>query len=114
MQDLTHAKTLHVNNATVPFLTYEKEGNEYIYFDTSMCVPPEPMVNGMLALELLDAPHKKIVMINHRSPIGLLAKVQPFYDINVTELEDGKLELVFSYIEGKSQQADLSDKHCAG
>lgn len=114
MQDLTQAKSLHVENATVPFLTYEEKGTHYIYFDTSTCVPPEPMVNAMLALELLDASNKKVVMINHRSPIGLLAKVQPFYDIDVTELEGGKLRLIFSYIEGKSNQADLSQKHCAG
>jgi hypothetical protein len=114
MQDSSQAKTLHVENATVPFLTYEDQGVEYIYFDTSTCIPPEPMINAMLALELLDTPSKKVVMINHRSPVGLLAKVQSFYNIDVTEIEDGKLQLIFSYIEGKSEQADLSQKQCAG
>ena len=89
--------SLHVNDATVPFVTYTHDGIEYIEFDTSMCIPPEPMVNAMLALELLDAPSKKVVMINHRSPVGLLAKVSDFYTIDVTELEGGKQKLVFSY-----------------
>lgn len=108
------AKPLLVTNATVPFSTFEEDGIEYIYFDTSMCVPPEPMVNAMLALELLDTPSKKVVMINHRSPVGLLAKVQSFYDIDVTELSNGTLQLVFSYKEGVSDKVDLSQKHCAG
>lgn len=112
--DLKDAKLLHVENATVPFYTYEKNGIEYISFDTSLCVPPEPMVNAMIALELLDNAQKKVVMINHRSPVGLLAKVQSFYDIDVTELDGGKLQLVFSYKEGISDKVDLSQKHCAG
>ncbi|WP_263833098.1 hypothetical protein [Sulfurospirillum oryzae] len=108
------AKLLHVENATVPFFSYIRDGIEYISFDTSLCAPPEPMVNAMIALELLDNAHKKVVMINHRSPIGLLAKVQSFYDIDVTELEGGKLQLIFSYKEGMSDKVDLSQKHCAG
>ena len=109
-----NAKLLHVDNTTVPFFSYVQEGIEYISFDTSLCVPPEPMVNAMIALELLNVPTKKVVMINHRSPVGLLAKVQPFYDIDVTELEGGKLQLIFSYKEGMSDKVDLSQKQCAG
>ena len=108
------AKLLHVENTTVPFFSYVQDGIEYISFDTSMCVPPEPMVNAMIALELLDSAQKKVVMINHRSPVGLLAKVQSFYDIAVTELEGGKLQLIFSYKEGVSDNVDLSQKQCAG
>ena len=108
------AKRLEVENATVPFFSYIKDGIEYISFDTSLCVPPEPMVNAMVALELLDSAQKKVLMINHRSPVGLLAKVQPFYDIDVTELEGGKLQLIFSYKEGVSDKVDLSQKKCAG
>lgn len=106
--------SLHVKDATVPFFTYTQDGIEYIEFDTSLCIPPEPMVNAMLALELLDSAQKKVVMINHRSPVGLLAKVSSFYDIETTELEGGKLKLVFSYKEGVSNTVDLSQKTCAG
>jgi len=108
------AQSLSVKDATVPFFTYEKDGMSYIYFDTSTCVPPEPMINAMLALELLDSVTKKVIMINHRSPVGLLAKVERFYDIETTQREDGKLQLIFSYKEGISDQADLSQKQCAG
>ena len=112
LPDTAHSFT--VQDATVPFFTYEAHGTSYIYFDTSACIPPEPMINAMLALELLDSVTKKVVMINHRSPVGLLAKVEKFYDIETTQLEDGKLQLIFSYKEGVSDQADLSQKQCAG
>ena len=110
----SQTQPLDVQNATVPFVSFVDNGTTYIYFDTSMCVPPEPMVNAMLALELLDSSHKKVVMLNHRSPVGLLAKVQSFYDIEEIVREDGKIELIFSYKEGVSDKVDLSQKHCAG
>lgn len=108
------AKEIHIENTTVPFVSFTEGEIEYIGFDTSSCIPPEPMVNAMVALEKLTNPQIKIIMINHRSPVGLLAKIQSFYDIDVSELEGGKLKLVFSYKEGASEQADLSQKHCAG
>ena len=107
-------KSLHVENATVPFFTYEQEGIEFITFDTSSCIPPEPMINAMIALEKLTAPNIKVVMINHKSPVGLLAKIGNFYDIETEELGDGKIKLVFSYKAGESEKADLSKKSCAG
>lgn len=106
--------SLHVENTTVPFFTYTHDGIEYIEFDTSTCVPPEPMVNAMVALELLVTPQIKVVMINHRSPVGLLAKIGSFYDIETIELGEGKLKLIFSYKQGATPQADLTHKKCAG
>ena len=105
---------LHVDNATVPFFTYSHDGIDFIEFDTSMCVPPEPMVNAMIALEKLTSPAVKIVMINHRSPVGLLAKIGSFYDIETIDLGDNKLKLIFSYKDGETPKADLSKKSCAG
>lgn len=105
---------LHVENSTVPFVTYTHDGITYIELDTSLCVPPEPMVNAMLALEKLTSPHVKIVMINHRSPVGLLAKIGSFYDIETIALGEGKLKLIFSYKEGETPKADLSKKSCVG
>jgi hypothetical protein len=105
---------LHVDNATVPFFTYSHDGIDFIEFDTSLCIPPEPMVNAMVALERLNSPKTKVVMINHRSPVGLLAKISAFYEIETMDLGDNKLKLIFSYKEGDTRKADLSNKSCAG
>ncbi len=36
-----------------------------------MTGPPEPMVNAMAGLRLLDNSNKKLIMINHKTPGGL-------------------------------------------
>lgn len=102
------------SGATVSFVKFEEDGVEYFGFDSRQCVPPEPMVNAMIGLKMLDNKNRKLIMINHRSPVGLLAKIEEFYDIKSKELENGAVELVFSYIEGKSDKADLTDSSCAG
>ena len=105
---------IQVDGATVPFFEYTQNDVRYIEFDSSTCVPPEPMVNAMLALELLKDKNTKVIMINHRSPVGLFPKIGENFDIDESTLEDGKVKLVFSYKEGMSEKADLNDKSCNG
>ncbi len=107
-------EALEVEGATVPFFTYTLEDTQYIEFDTSKCGPPDPMVNAMAGLKLLDAPNKKVVMINHKSPGGLLAKIGENYDISEEKLESGLVKLVFSYKSGDSEKANLNDAACHG
>lgn len=83
-------------NATVEFGKFTKDDLEYIVFDTSKCGPPEPMVNAMIGLNLLDSANKKLIMINHKSPKGLFDKLGDEYDIEEDVLEDGNAMIVFS------------------
>jgi len=105
---------IEVNGATVDFYKYIKDGIEYYEFDTSRCGPPEPMVNAMAGLKLIDSPNKKLVMINHQKPMGLLDKIGQNYDIDIEKLEDGRVKLIFSYKEGESEKANLNDATCHG
>jgi len=107
-------QSLEVEGANVPFFTYTIEDTQYIEFDTSKCGPPDPMVNAMAGLKLLDAPNKKVVMINHKSPGGLLAKIGENYDIAEEKLDSGLVKLTFSYKSGESEKANLSDASCHG
>ena len=105
-------EAIEVEGANVPFFTY-KEGEDQVFeFDTSKCGPPDPMVNAMAGLKLLDAPNKKVVMINHKKPGGLISKIGENYDIETEEMEDGRVKLTFSYKAGDSEQADLSQNSC--
>ena len=113
MSELTK-EALEVNGATVPFFTYKLEDTQYIEFDTSKCGPPDPMVNAMAGLKLIDSADKKLVMINHKSPGGLLAKIGENYDIVEEKLEDGRVKLIFSYKEKESEEANLNDTACEG
>jgi len=107
-------KEIEVEGASVPFFTYIEKESQIIEFDTSKCGPPEPMVNAMAGLKLLDASNKKLVMINHINPGGLISKIGENYDIDVQNLEDGRVKLTFSYKTGESEKADLSKNSCGG
>jgi len=107
-------KELHVEGATVPFYEYKEEGVSHIEFDTSKCGPPEPMVNAMLAVAFIKDASTKVTMINHKSPAGLLGKLSNNFEIENFDLDDGRVKLIFSYKEGMSEKADLSQNSCAG
>jgi len=105
---------VEVPGATVPFFTYEMGETQYFEFDTSECGPPEPMVNAMAGLKMIDGPNKKVVMINHKKPMGLLDKIGENYDIETEKMDDGRVKLIFSYKAGASEDANLNDAACHG
>ncbi|MCF6205936.1 MAG: hypothetical protein L3J47_03435 [Sulfurovum sp.] len=105
---------VEVPGATVPFFTYTEGETQYYEFDTSKCGPPEPMVNAMAGLKMIDGPNKKVVMINHKKPMGLLDKIGENYTIETEKMEDGRVKLIFSYKEGASENANLNDAACHG
>jgi len=98
--------------ATVPFYKYTMGEDQIIEFDTSKCGPPEPMVNAMIGLKMVDD-HTKLLMINHKKPMGLLDKVGENYAIEEAAMDDGRVQLFFSQT-GASDEADLSDPNCEG
>jgi hypothetical protein len=107
-------KEIEVEGATVPCFEYKIGETQYYEFDTSKCGPPEPMVNAMAGLRLIDSPDKKLVMINHKKPMGLLDKIGENYGIETEELDDGRVKLTFAYKEGESEKANLNDAACHG
>ncbi len=105
---------LEVMGATVPFFTYTIEETQYFEFDTSKCGPPDPMVNAMAGLKLIDNANKKLVMLNHKKPGGLIEKIGANFNITDEKLEDGRVKLVFSHKTGESEKADLNQTSCHG
>ncbi len=106
---------IQVPGATVPFFTYKMGETQYFEFDTSKCGPPEPMVNAMAGLKLIDSADKKLVMINHKKPMGLLDKIGENFNLESEEkLDDGRVKLIFGYKAGESEKANLDDASCSG
>lgn len=105
-------KPFELEGATVPVFTYEENGIKVIGFDSSTCVPPEPMVNAMLALNHLKDENTKVVMVNHTNPVGLLAKIGKDFHIETENLDKNLVRLTFTYKAGA--KPDLSDPSCAG
>lgn len=109
-----NAKKLEFQNSTVDFFEFEQDEFTYYYFDCSFCSAPEPMINAMIGLRLIDDSNKKLVMINHSEPSGLFPKIKENYNFNVTELDDGNVQIIFSYKAGTTPQTDFEDNHCNG
>jgi len=106
---------VEVPGATVPFYTYTIGETQYFEFDTSMKGPPEPMVNAMSGLKMVTDANKRLAMINHKKPMGLLDKIGENFDLLDEEtLADGKVKLIFGYKAGASEEADLDDSDCNG
>ncbi|DAB40582.1 MAG TPA: hypothetical protein CFH81_04540 [Sulfurovum sp. UBA12169] len=99
--------------ATVPFFKYQMGEDQIIEFDTSRCGPPEPMVNAMIGLKMVDE-HTKLLMINHKRPMGLLEKVQQNFNLEEADTEEGNVQLLFSHKAGESEKANLNDSACHG
>lgn len=85
------AKQIVVLNATLPFF----EDENFYYFDSSLTAPPEPMTNALVGLKLLDG-NKKLVMINHKVPMGLFPKIEEHFTYEIQELEDGNVKVIFT------------------
>ena len=91
---MAHKEEIQVEGATVPVYKYEQDGITYYEFDTSTLGPPEPMVNAMAVLKLLNSPNIRVVMINHKKPMGLFDKIGNKFDYDIEEL-DGKFKITF-------------------
>jgi len=91
-----NASKIEVQGSDVDFFTYEEDGMTMFQFDSSMTGPPSPMVNAMCGLKLLDAANKRLVMINHKPPMGLFPKIEDKYNYVIEELSDGRHKIVFS------------------
>lgn len=109
-----NAEPINVTGATVEFLTFRSDDATYYAFDTSRCGPPEPMINAMAGLRLLDAPDKKLIMINHKSPMGLFDKIGTDFDIQTQTLEDGRIMVIFGYKHPVALDSDRYGPSCHG
>jgi hypothetical protein len=108
-----NAETFTPEGATVPFFRYQLGEDQIVEFDTSKCGPPEPMVNAMIGLKMVDE-HTKLLMINHKRPMGLLEKVQQNFNLEEADTEEGNVQLLFSHKAGESEKADLTKNSCHG
>lgn len=103
------ATQIEVEGATVPFF---KDETAY-YFDSSLTGPPEPMVNAMLGLQLIDE-NMKLVMINHKPPMGLFPKIKDSFEYEVIELENDTVTVTFTKKANTNMDLKNADTSCGG
>ena len=108
-----NAQKIEVMGSNVDFFKAVENGLSSYYFDTSKCGPPDPMVNAMAGLQLLDD-NSKLVMINHKAPGGLFPKIQDEFDYEVKDLDDGSVKVVFTKKGSVAGTTDFDSTHCEG
>ena len=108
-----NAQEVTVEGATVPFFTYEEDGVTYLYFDSSKTGHPEPMINAMSGLKALQD-GQRLVMVNHKAPMGLFPKIEADYNYEVIELDNGLFKVVFSKKSDAQGATDYNDTACNG
>ena len=108
------AQKVAVEGATVDFFKLEKDGQSTYYFDTSKEGPPHPMVNAMAGLGMIKGTNDTVVMINHKAPGGLFAKLEDDVKYVIEDLPDGLVKVVFSYNPNAVAESDLSQTSCGG
>lgn len=104
---------IELPNSTVPFFKYEKEGLTYISFDTSTYAPPEPMVNAMAGLKALKDKTYRLIMINHKLPLGLFPKIENDFEFSYEELKN-HVKIEFKLKDTKVKSTNFDDNHCNG
>lgn len=104
---------IEVLGATVDFFKEIQDGLTIYQFDTSECGPPDPMVNAMAGLQLLDE-NSILVMINHKSPGGLFPKIEADFEFTENTTEDGKAKITFRKKANATNTTDFTQNSCSG
>ena len=110
----SEAKKIEVMGSTVDFFELVKDGQSTYFFDTSKCGPPDPMVNAMSGLKLIKNTDNKLIMINHKAPGGLFAKLDDDISNEVENLDGGLVRVTFRSINNAEVDSDLTQTSCAG
>jgi len=104
---------IEVLGATVDFFKSIEDGLTTYQFDTSMCGPPDPMINAMIGLQLLDG-SSQLIMINHKSPGGLFPKITAEFNFNEEITEEGKAKITFKKKSNANNNTDFTQNSCSG
>ncbi len=102
---------IELKGSSVDFFTYKEQDLTYYLFDTSLCTPPDPMLNAMLGLQLLDKKNKRLIMINHSIPNALFARINNDFDFEIENLKDN-VKIEFKYKNNTKIETDFSNNKC--
>ena len=109
----SEATKIEVEGSTVDFFELAKDGQSTYYFDTSAEGPPHPMVNAMCGLKLIKNTNNVLVMINHKAPGGLFAKLDDDVTYETEDIEGGLVRVTFKSVNA-GVDSDLNQTSCHG
>ncbi len=86
---------VEVPRTTLEFYKYEEDGLIYYEFDATQCQPPEPMVNAMNGLGMLQDENDRLVGIFFHEPTPLLERVSASFDYESQKQTSGDFKIIF-------------------
>ena len=84
-----------VPRSTLDFYKYEEDGLTYYEYDATKCQPPEPMVNTMVGVSLLQSETDRLVGIFFHEPFPLYERLPAAVKHEAVELENGDFRITF-------------------
>ena len=89
---------IKVPHATLDFYKYEEDGLIFYEFNATECSPPEPMVNAMSGIRLLQHKNERLVGYFFHEPFPLYGKIPDTFTHEAVELDSGDFRIVFRII----------------
>ena len=89
---------IEVPRATLDFYKYEEDGLTYYEYDATKCQPPEPMVNTMIGLNLLQNENDRLVGMFFHEPFPLYERIPLTIGHEAIEQEDGSFKITFKQV----------------
>ncbi len=86
---------IEVPRATLDFFKYEEDGLTYYEYDATQCQPPEPMVNTMVGLSLLQTKNDRLVGKFFHEPFPLYDRIPLTISHEAKQLESGDFKITF-------------------
>ncbi len=96
--DIMEKELITVPMATLDFYKYEEDGLTFYEFNATECQPPEPMVNTMHGLRMIESENDRLVGIFFHEPTPLFAKTASHFAHESIELESGDFRITFKKI----------------
>ena len=90
-----HKKLIEVPRATLDIYSYEKDGTSVYEFNATECSPPEPMVNTIVVLDMLQNVNDKLIVTFFHEPFPLYERLSQTFSHESQELENGDIVVTF-------------------
>ena len=88
-------KQVDVPSATLPFYMHEKDGLTIYEFDATECTPPEPMVNTIKGLTLLQSETDRLEVLFFHEPFPLYERIPFTIAHEAEEFKNGDIKVTF-------------------
>jgi len=90
---------IKIPRTTLDIYHYQEDGLNIYEFDATECSPPEPMINTIVTLEMLQNENDRLKVLFFHEPFPLYQRVSNHFTYCAKELESGDILVTFQKIQ---------------